>query len=51
MNLIDDIYAISSHLRRYAHLLHQCLDILHTIVGCSIKLVDTIRAALCERKA
>ena len=32
MYLIDDIHAISSDLRRYAHLLHQCLDILNTII-------------------
>ena len=32
MDLIDDIYAISSHLRRYTHLIHQGLDVIDTVV-------------------
>ena len=51
VHLIDDIHAVSSHLRRYAHLLHQRLDVLHTVVRSGVKLVDAVRTALCKRKA
>jgi hypothetical protein len=48
VNLIDDIYAVPAHLRRYSHLVHQSLDVLHTIVGCGIKFMDTVRPSFCE---
>ena len=51
VHLVDDIDAVSAHLRRYAHLVHQSLDILDTIVGSGIKFMNTIRPAFRERKA
>ena len=32
MDLIDDVYAVLSYLRRYAHLVHECLDVLDSVV-------------------
>ena len=40
MYLVDDIYAVSSYLRRDAYLIHQCLDIIYSIVGCCIHFDD-----------
>ena len=48
MNLIDDVYAVLSYLRRYAHLIHKGLDVLYTVVGSRIELMDTIRTAFSE---
>ena len=42
VDLIDDIYAVFPNLWRYAHLLHQGLDVLNAIVRRSIKFVDTV---------
>ena len=50
MHLVDDIYAIAAYLRRYAHLLHQCLDVLYTVIRRSIKLVDAVRPPFRKRK-
>ena len=49
MHLIYDVYAVPSHLRRYTHLIHQGLDILHTIVGSGVKLMYAVRTAFSER--
>ena len=51
MHLVDDIHAVLAHLRRYADLVHQGLDVLDTVVGCRVKLVDTVRTSLSERLA
>ena len=51
VDLIDDIHAVSSHLRRYAHLLHEGLDVFDTVIRRCIKLMDTIGAAFSKRKA
>ena len=48
MDLIDDIDAVSAHLRRYADLIHQGLYVLDTIVGCGVKFMDAVRTALCK---
>ena len=46
MHLIDYIYAVPAHLRGNPDLLHESLDVIHAIVRCCIKLVDTVGAAL-----
>ena len=48
MHLVYDIYAVPSHLRRYAHLVHKGLDVFDSVVGGCIKLVDAVRASLGE---
>ena len=50
VDLIDDIDAVPSDLRRYANLVHQGLYVLDSVVGCRIKLVDAVRTAFCKRK-
>jgi hypothetical protein len=42
MHLVYDIDTISANLRRDADLIHKGLDILHTIVRGSIKLMNAI---------
>ena len=42
MDLIDDVHAVPSDLRRDAHLIHQGLDIFDAIVRCCIQLVNAI---------
>ena len=42
MDLIDDVHAILAHLRRYAHLVHQGLDVFHTVVRCGIQFMNAI---------
>ena len=51
VHLVDDIYAVSAHLRRYAHLIHQSLDVFDTVIGSGIELMDAVRASFCERLA
>ena len=51
MDLIDDIDAVFSHLRRYADLIHQSLNVLNSVVGSCIKLMNAIRSAFCKRTA
>ena len=51
MHLVDDIDTVSAHLRRYPHLIHQSLDVIHTVVGCGIKLMDTVGPAFRKREA
>ena len=42
MYLVDDVYAVFSHLRRYAHLIHQCLDVLDAVVRSGIEFMDAV---------
>ena len=42
MHLVDDIDAVLSHLRRDADLVHEGLDVLDSVVGCGIELMDAI---------
>ena len=42
VDLVDDVHAVLSDLRRYAHLVHQGLDILHSVVGSGIKFMDAV---------
>ena len=51
VDLVDDVYAVFSHLRRNLHLVHQRLDVLDTIVGRGIELMDAIRTSFLERNA
>ena len=44
VNLVDDEYLVFTYLRWNARLLHQRLDVLHRVVGGSIKLEDVKRA-------
>ena len=48
VNLINDKHLVLANLRRDARLLHQRLDVLHAIVGCSIELKDVKRALFVE---
>ena len=50
MYLVDDIYAVFTDLRRHAHLVHQSLYVLDTIIGSSIEFMDTIRTSFCKRE-
>ena len=49
--LVDDVDAVLAHLRRHPHLIHQVLDVLHTVVGGGIKLMNTVGTSLGERTA
>ena len=40
--LIDDIDAVLPHLRRNLHLVHQILDVIHTVVGGGVQFMNTI---------
>ena len=51
MDLVYDEDRIAACLRRNLDLLHQGLDILDTIVGSGVKLVDAVGAAFLERQA
>ena len=51
VHLIDDIDRIASHLGWDLHLVHQVLDVIHTVVGRRIQFVDAVRPALRERTA
>ena len=42
MNLVDDIDAVFSYLRRYSDLVHEGFDILNTIIGSRVKLMDAV---------
>ena len=42
MDLVDDIDTVPADLRRNLDLVHQCLDVVHTVVGGGIQLVDAI---------
>jgi hypothetical protein len=48
MDLVDDIDTVLAHLRRYADLIHQCLDVLNAVVGSGIEFMDAIRTSLCK---
>ena len=49
VNLVNNENLVLAYLRRDARLLHQRLDVLHAIVGCSIELKDVKRALFVER--
>ena len=49
--LIDDVDAVLPHLRRNLNLLHQVADVIDTVVGSGIQLVDAVGTSLAERKA
>ena len=51
MDLVYDIDTIPAYLRRDTDLIHKGLDILNSIVGRGIKLMDTVGPSLCERLA
>ena len=51
MDLIDDIHAVLTHLRRDLHLVHQRLDIFHAIVRGRIQLVDAVGPSFLEGDA
>ena len=42
VHLVDDIDTVPADLRRNLDLVHQCLDVVHTVVGGGIQLVDAI---------
>ena len=42
MYLVDDIHTVFSYLRRNTHLIHQSLDVIYTVVGCRVKLMDAV---------
>ena len=48
VDLIDDVDAVLANLRGDLHLIHQVLDVLHTVVGRGVQLVDAVRAAFLE---
>ena len=49
MHLVYDIDAVLSHLRRYLHLLHKRLYVLHAIIRRGIELVNAVGASFRER--
>ena len=51
MHLVDDVHAVTANLRRYLDLVHQSLDVIHSVVGCGIEFADAVGAALRERQA
>ena len=51
VDLIDDEDAVTASLRRDAHLLGQVADVVHTVVGCGIQLIDVVGTLLVERLA
>ena len=51
MDLVDYVHAVLSDLRRDLYLVHKVLDVVHSVVGRGVKLVDTVRAAFLERDA
>ena len=48
MYLVDDVHTVFTDLGRDADLVHQCLDVLHTVVGGGIQFVDTVGTTLRE---
>ena len=50
VHLVDDIYAVSSDLRRDTHLVHEGLDVFDSVVGCRIQLMYAVRPAFCKGK-
>ena len=48
MHLVDNIYFILANLWRDAYLFHQLTDIVHRVVGGSIKFMDIIRPLFVE---
>ena len=42
MDLVYDVDAVSADLRRYADLVHKCLDVLDSVVGRCIKFMNAI---------
>ena len=51
MHLVYDVNAVLSHLRRNLHLVHQVLDVIHTVVGRGVQFVNTIGPPLLEGPA
>ena len=51
VHLVDDIYAVAAHLRRDAHLVGQCTDVVDRVVGCCVQLVYAVRTPFGERAA
>ena len=51
VDLINDIHGIPPDLRRYLHLVHQGLDVIHAVVGRRVKFMNTERAPFLERAA
>ena len=49
VHLVNDKHLVFAYLRWYAGLLHQCLDMLHRVIRCSIELKDVQRALLVKR--
>ena len=50
MHLVDDINTVLSHLRRYTYLVHQRLDVIHSVIGSGIKLMDAVGTSFSKRK-
>ena len=51
MLLVNDVYFVSSHLWRYAHLLVQAANVIYRVVAGRVKLVYGERTLLVERLA
>ena len=51
MHLVDDIDAVTTHLRRDTNLIHKRANVIDRVVRRSVQLVDIERAALVERAA
>ena len=51
VDLVYDIDRILPGLRRYLHLVHEILDVVDSVVGSGVKLVDAIRTPFSERYA
>ena len=51
MHLVDDKHLVLAHLRRYACLLHQRLDVLHGVVRGRVEFKDVQRPLLVETLA
>ena len=48
MDLIDDVDAVLSNLRRDLDLVHQVLDVFHSVVGGGIQFMDAVGTAFLE---
>ena len=51
VHLVDNEHLVLAHLRRYACLLHERLDVLYGVVAGCVELEDVVRAALRKRLA
>ena len=51
VHLVDDEHLVFAHLRRYACLFHQCLDVFHRVVAGGVELKDVVGALLVESLA